>query len=82
MEDYLHPVTIVSDRYRGAYSGAKFLAFNTYYCNVPDAIGSGDSDEMIFWEGEEHKKWDIGMGETPEAAYFSLMRIVRMKGEV
>jgi hypothetical protein len=68
MED-IYPLTIVSDRYSGAYSGGQYLAFNLYPDNVPRSVGGEDMEEGLFWDdGGEHEKYIIGKGETPNAA--------------
>lgn len=67
------PLTIISDRYGGVYSGAKFLAFNLYRDNIPEAIGGDDPMEMEFWDKDHGKFW-IGKGETPNDAVIDLMR--------
>jgi hypothetical protein len=69
------PVTIVNDRYGGAYSGAEWLAFHRGADAVPDAIGGGDCDEQDFWgddpaiTAKEHR---IGRGRTPHEAMLDL----------
>lgn len=68
----IYPLTIISDRYNGAYSGAKFLAFNIDHWDIPEEIGSGDGDEMRFWDGGIHQKYKIGKGSTPQEAFNDL----------
>lgn len=72
----IYPLTIVSDRYNGAYSGALFLAFNLDPCDIPDEIGAGDGDEMAFYEGDGHKKYKIGKGRTANDAAANLYCIL------
>ncbi len=68
----VYPLTIIADRYDGAYSDAKFLAFNLF--QIPNKVGSGDEDEAEFWrEGGEHEKYKIGRGEDPNAALLDLI---------
>lgn len=77
-----YPVTIVMDRYNGAYSGAKWLAFERDPGGIPDAIGGGDTSEMDFWDptyaGKERIDTDetklIGRGDTPDLALADLIR--------
>lgn len=69
----IYPLTIVSDRYNGTYSDAKYLAFNLDAGMMPWQIGSGDPDEMDFWElSELYKDYDIGKGNTPQEAFDDL----------
>lgn len=70
------PLTIVLDRYGGVYSGAKFLAFNKYYGDVPNEICGDDPTEMDFWDANgRHKHFKIGKGDTPNDAVISLVQI-------
>lgn len=66
----IYPLTIVADRYQGAYSGALFLAFNLDNWMLPDEIGGGDGDEMGFFESDHGVI--IGKGKTPAEAYADL----------
>lgn len=45
----IYPLTIVSDRYSGSYSGALFLAFNTDFWNLPKEIEGSDPECWNFW---------------------------------
>lgn len=67
--DRIYPLTIVTDRYGGTYSGGKFLAFNLDRENIPDAVGGGDCEEMEFFMDDIFM---IGKGDTPNDAYFDL----------
>lgn len=64
---YQYPTTIVSDRYNGTYSGAKWLAFPSK--SVPREIFSDDAECMCFWE---NYKGIVGKGITPKSALLSL----------
>lgn len=75
----IYPLTIISDRYSGCYSGAKFLAFNLNRNNIPEDIGGSDPDEMCFWDTfEATEKYDtyhnyiIGKGDTVQEAFNDL----------
>lgn len=73
LSDKIYPLTIISDRYSGAYSGAKYLAFNTDFYGMPDEVGGGDMEEDDFWNiSETHKEYKIGKGDTPNDAYYDL----------
>lgn len=70
----IYPLTIISDRYTGSYSGGNFLAFYMDHWNIPEEIGGGDSDEIHFWEHPDTKKLLIGKGDTPQAAAEDLLQ--------
>lgn len=61
----IYPLTIIKDRYSGAYSGGLFTAFNKDCWNVPEAIDAEDIPCHNFWVGN---KTPIGVGDTPEKA--------------
>lgn len=70
------PCTVVSDRYNGAYSKGKWLAFPVNSYDVPDVIHNGDSDVMDFWDGcGEGKHWMniVGRGDTPDTAVLDMV---------
>lgn len=68
----IHPLTIISDRYHGTYSGANFLAFHLDPEDIPSAIGGGDGEEMSFWESEEASELLVGKGRTVQQAFNDL----------
>lgn len=74
---YVYPLTIISSRYSGVYSGAYNIAFPLRFMDVPkEAVGS-DPECMQFW-WEEVSDEDVGYGDTPEEAYQDLIdKIVR-----
>ena len=49
MEDEIYPLTITADRYTGAYSGGKFIAWNLDADEVPEAIYYDDCGCHEFW---------------------------------
>jgi hypothetical protein len=67
---YHCPLTIVADRYTGAYSGGKFVAYPVEFDEIPPDVDGDDVDCATFW-GEEHP-WPVGRGETPEEAFQDL----------
>ena len=75
------PLCIIKDRYSGAYSGAKYLAFNMdpyFVWQLP--VNAGDYDCESFWNGTDPEfdvnEYVIGKGETPEAALLNLISIL------
>ena len=72
-EKDIYPLTIVADRYAGAYSGGLCLAFNLYPHEVPSAIFGGGTEAMEFWkDGGEHEKYIIGKAHRPDTAGYRL----------
>lgn len=71
--DHLWPVTIISDRYDGLYSGGKWLAFPTY----PEVVGESDALGGDF-ECDEYfqKERPVGKGDTPDAALADLAAVL------
>ena len=68
---YPYPLTIVFDRYSGAYSGGDFTAWNLDADSVPHEIYSSDVECASFWEENE---LPVGKGGTPELAVMDLKR--------
>lgn len=75
----IHPVTIVSDRYHGTYSGGKYLAFNLNADQLPDEIDDGDIDCMKYWVWVKHTNQKVGVGSTPIDAYHDLLKKINSK---
>lgn len=76
----IYPLTIVSDRYGGTYSGANFLAFNLPYFDIPDEIGGSDPDEMDFWDiSKTCDEYTIGKGHTAQHAFDDLYNKLNQK---
>lgn len=53
MEDSIYPLTIVSDRYSGAYSGGEYTAWNLLAEDVPEGIEADDVGCHSFWLDNE-----------------------------
>ena len=70
------PLCIVEDRYGGAYSGAKYLAFHMLPFSVAELdVDAGDIPCQYFWENEA-EDYIIGKGKTPEEALNDLMQLL------
>lgn len=67
----IYPLTIIADRYNGAYSDGVYLAFNLYPCDIPMDIFDGDMEADWFWQNESDK-YIIGKGNTPMDAFDDL----------
>lgn len=68
--DEIYPLTIVSDRYTGVYSGGNYTAWNCEPCEIPEEIGDDDVTCSIFWANFDAKL--VGFGETPREAALDL----------
>lgn len=74
MKNTLYPLTIILDRYTGAYSGGKYTAWNLHPNEVPFEVSSNDIDAFEFWESN---KIIVGVGDTIKAAVKDL--IIKIK---
>ena len=61
----IYPLTIISDRYGGVYSGARFTAWNEYDSDVPYEASANDMMCGEFWDKTKKK---VGKGNTPNEA--------------
>lgn len=69
--DPLYPLTIVSDRYGGGYSGGLFTAWLLDWTVVPDEIDGCDPECNTFWNNYQGL---VGKGRTPQEAYDDLRK--------
>jgi len=69
MSEHIYPLTIIGDRYTGAYSGGKYTAWNSQLDNIPPAINGGDIECSEFWADIQIP---VGLGETPDLALSDL----------
>lgn len=72
-----YPLTIISDRYDGTYSGASWLAFPLYCDEVPPAVDGYDEACAAFWKAYSEP---VGKGNNAQNAIDNL--ISQMKGKV
>lgn len=73
MEDAIYPLTIVEDRYGGAYSGGKYTAWNVGFDEIPPDIDSDDVWCHNFWnEQENNPTYFVGKGDTVSEALADL----------
>ena len=79
-ECVLYPLTVISDRYSGCYSGAKFTAWPLVYDMMPKGPDAGDIECSSFWEDAD--KSLIGMGSTVQEAVNDLLdKVYAFKGD-
>ena len=65
--DYgIYPLTVLSDRYNGCYSGGRWTAWNKYPDDIPYGPFGDDTSCMEFWRDE--RSFPVGVGATPGAA--------------
>ena len=81
----VYPLTIIKDRYGGAYSGSEYTAWNLDFYEIPIDITLSDISCMDFWVDEEIKQnYIIGKGRTAEEAvndlYLKLEMLTLKKG--
>ena len=70
LQDPIYPLTIITDRYNGTYSGGKVLAFNMDYYELPEDI---DGDDVACSNFFQKTKIIYGKGDTPMEAYRDLI---------
>jgi hypothetical protein len=75
IEDTIYPLTITADRYNGAYSGGKFIAWNLLAEDIPEGTEGDDCDCYSFWLDNEII---CGKGSTVSEALADLY--VKLKG--
>lgn len=73
IEDCIYPLTIVKDRYGGAYSNGKYTAWNLKNWAVPDEISKSDCECSDFWNSTA-SRYIIGKGDTIEEAVVDLAK--------
>ena len=61
----IYPITIIKDRYNGAYSHGQWTAWPLDIYQIPWAQDSSDSDCANFWDGYDKP---VGKGDTPNEA--------------
>lgn len=72
--DSEYPLTIISDRYSGAYSQGKFLAFPMEYDDIPQGPCLSDIPCGEFWSKEDTLPYFIGKGDTIQEAIDDLKK--------
>ena len=69
IEDEIYPLTIISDRYSGAYSGGNYTAWGIPSDEIPLAVDGDDVDCHAFWL---ENKIPVGKGRTVSEALVDL----------
>lgn len=65
----IYPLTVVSDRYNGTYSGGKYTAWALYPEGIPEAVFS---DDNTCWNYFRTTRDIYGRGDTPNEAIIDL----------
>lgn len=80
-EDYtvINGVTVIADRYSGTWSGGKFTAWDMPLSEIPYAVVDNDCPCRDFWYSAEDRL--IGIGDTPQEAYYDLLKKKAAKSE-
>lgn len=71
----IYPLTIISDRYGGTYSGGNFTAWNLFPEDIPPEIFDSDVPCGTFWFEALIFHWLdglVGIGDTIEEAVINL----------
>ena len=75
--EYKYPLTVVSDRYGGAYSGSDYTAWPLLFYKVPREIEGDDVTCSCFWHDAD--KDIIGFGSTPRKAINDLVKKIEKR---
>ena len=75
VEDEIYPLTIISDRYTGAYSGGEYLAFNLDFDKIPQGVLGDDLSAMEFWDYYS-KDYIVGKGSCIDQALDNLVELL------
>lgn len=75
----IYPLTMIMDRYNGAYSNAKYTAWNLDSDDIPDGPNSEDIECLHFWEEIKRERTIcVGRGETPNDALLDLNKQIKL----
>lgn len=77
--DYIYPLTITRDRYRGTYSGGRFTAWNCHPDDIPEEISLDDVSCQEWWYSSDTRY--VGRGNSPLEAVSDLYRRILHLGE-
>lgn len=69
--DDIYPLTIICDRYCGAYSGGKYTAWNKEFYNIPEEVSADDNTCWSFWDECPYK---VGIGNSVTDAVNGLIK--------
>lgn len=69
--DDIYPLTIISDRYGGTYSGGNYTAWNEEFYNIPEDVSAGDNACWSFWDECPYK---VGIGDSVTDAVNDLIK--------
>lgn len=70
-DEKIYPLTVIPDRYGGAYSEGGYLAFNLDPNEVPEDVYGDDTACMMFWC---RNSLPVGKGQTPYEAIKNLYK--------
>jgi len=68
------PLTVVSDRYGGVYSGAEWTAWPLEPGEIPEPVGGSDTECQAWWKAAGDVV--VGKGTSPNEAVDALKRLV------
>jgi hypothetical protein len=67
----IYPLTIICDRYCGAYSGGKYTAWNKEFYNIHEEVSADDNTCWSFWDECPYK---VGIGNSVTDAVNDLIK--------
>lgn len=71
---YQYPLTIITDRYDGTYSGGGWLAFPLYCDEIPSAVDGYDEECAAFWASNSEP---VGKGNSAQNAIDNLISLMQ-----
>ncbi len=78
--EYIYPLTIIKDRYEGAYSGGEFTAWNHKHIYIPTGIDMSDNECACAWgKIKNDDRYLFGIGETPHRSVCNLIEKISMR---
>lgn len=72
--DDIYPLTVIKDRYSGAFSGGEYTAWKLEINEIPTEIFGEDPECQDFWYGKIGKAFTVGKGKTMEEAVENLRK--------
>lgn len=80
--DKIYPLTIVTDRYSGVFSGGRYIAWNLDPDEIPDETFGDDNEHIDFWSYDRQDYENkYGTGRTIEQAVETLYLKLKEQGE-
>lgn len=75
-EKDFYPCTVFLARYNGVYEGGTWVAFAMEPHEIPVCATGREPDAAVFWD-KHARRYNIGRGDTPDAAIVDLVGRLR-----